>query len=388
MQPEITTLSSLVLTRDAAWLRYGFLLPHANAYLHATQKTLHCAIWRCRAYQIAPARRRSQRNRSIPRLFALRVSGQVLTAMKYCNQYQLGNTAYMLVAISFPVLAVVYYVYMKEQVGIIFRKDKWLYAIAVILFAAISIWYICIHSFDISTTEKLRQLWGSAYQVMAIFGCLIGFIASNKWDGHTSLIGRAIMFFSIGLLLQSFGQSVDSYYNFFEHQAIPYPSLGDIGFMGSVIAYIAGAVTVLKATGFQFSVKSVQKRLIAIVVPLIVLIACYLFFLHGYVFDWSYKVKILLDLAYPLGQAVYVSIVLIAYLTSRNYNLGAMKWPLFSLFIALAAQYLADFTFLYQANAGTWYVGGMNDFLYFLSYTLMALSLLVMGGVRRVLLEM
>ena len=219
---------------------------------------------------------------------------------------------------------------MKEQAASILRKDKWLYVIVFSLFVVITAWYLNIHSLNLSTTERMQQAWGSAYQIMALFGCFVGFSASKKWDGYKSLVGKAILFFSIGLLLQSFGQSVSSYYNFFEHQAIPYPSLGDIGFMGSVIAYIAGALQLLKATGFQFSAKSIQKRLVAIIVPLIILISSYLFFLQGYVFDWSNPTKIILDFAYPLGQATYISIVLIAYMTSLNYNLGIMKRPLFS----------------------------------------------------------
>jgi len=269
---------------------------------------------------------------------------------------------------------------MKEQAASIFHKDKWLYAIAVTLFIAITGWFAYIHSFDLSTTERQRQLWDSLYQVMALYGCVIGFIASKKWDGYKSLIGRSIMFFSIGLLLQSFGQSVDSYYNYFQNEAIPYPSLGDIGFMGSVIVYIAGSLLLLKATGFEFSIKSAKKKLIAIIVPLVILIACYLFFLHGYVFDWSDKLKIFLDFGYPLGQATYISIALIAFLSAKNYNLGIMKQPLFFILIALACQYVSDFMFLYQANANTWYVGGMNDYFYFVSYFLMTLALLVMGG--------
>ncbi len=276
----------------------------------------------------------------------------------------------------------------KDRAEQLLKNDKWLYGVAGILFVMLSVWYLRIHSLDLAETELLRQAWGSMYQVLAILGCTVGFMASKKWDGRKSLIGKALMLFAIGLLLQSFGQSVNSYYNFFEHHAIPYPSLGDVGFMGSVFAYIAGATVLLKASGFQFTVKSFKARMIAVIVPLVVLIASYAFFLNGYVFDWSNTVKILLDFAYPLGQATYISIVLLAYLTSFNYDLGVMKKPLLFLLIALAAQYAADFTFLYQANAGTWYVGGPNDFMYFTSYFLMALALLVMGGVRRILPEM
>lgn len=269
---------------------------------------------------------------------------------------------------------------MKEHIVRVLDRDSWFYVAIVILFIAIAGWYLYIHSFDLSGTGRIRQTWASAYQVVALFGCIVGFMASRKWDGYKSLIGRAITFFSIGLLLQSFGQSVTSYYIFFQHQAIPYPSMGDVGFMGSVIAYIIGAFFLLKTTGFQVSAKSIQKKLIAIVIPLVILISSYLFFLNGYVFDWSHPVKVILDFAYPFGQATYISIVLIAYMTSFNYNLGVMKKPLIFLLVALSFQYIADFTFLYQANAGTWYVGGFNDFLYFLSYFSMALALLVMGG--------
>jgi hypothetical protein len=277
---------------------------------------------------------------------------------------------------------------MIKETGNFLSKDKWLYAILCFLFVASAIWFAYIHTLDFSANERLRQEWASLYQVIALFGCIVGFIAAKKWDGHKSIVGKSILFFSVGLLLQTLGQSVVSYYNFFQNQSIPYPSLGDIGFMGTDIAYIVGAWYLLKATGFQYSKKTMKKKIIVIFVPLIVIISCYLFFLQGYQFDWSNPVKIVLDFAYPLGSATYISIVLIAYLTAINYSLGIMKKPLFFLLVALAFQYIADFTFLYQANAGTWSVGGLNDFLYFTSYCLMAFALLVMGGVRRILPEL
>jgi hypothetical protein len=57
-------------------------------------------------------------------------------------------------------------------------------------------WLLYIHSFDLSGTERVRQLWGSLYQVIAIFGGIVGFRAAKSWDGYKSLIGKAILFFS------------------------------------------------------------------------------------------------------------------------------------------------------------------------------------------------
>jgi hypothetical protein len=271
---------------------------------------------------------------------------------------------------------------MENNTSSVLKTDQLQYAVALVLFLFITIWYYYIHGIDTSSSEPVRQLWGSAYQIMAIFGGFVGLSVAGKW-GYRSLIGRAVMFFSIGLLLQSFGQSVSSYYNFFANQAIPYPSLGDIGFLGSVLAYIAGAYTLLKSTGFKYSIKSVKGKFLAIGVPLVLLVSSYWFFLRGYQFDWSNQVKIFLDFGYPFGQAIYVSIALMAYLISRNYLGGIMRRPIVFFIFALALQYFADFTFLYQANAGTWHVGGLNDFYYFCSYGLMAFALINIGSVRQ-----
>ena len=272
---------------------------------------------------------------------------------------------------------------MENQNSSAVNQSRFLYGVAIFCFVAISTWYFYIHSFGLDTTEGVRQIWGSSYQILALFGGIVGFFVSKRWSGHKSLVGRAIMYFSAGLLLQSFGQSVNSYYNFFEHQTIPYPSLGDIGFMGSVVAYISGAYLLMKVTGFQSLIKTVKGKIVAIGLPLIILLASYFFFLQGYEFDWTNKIKILLDFGYPFGQAFYVSLALLAFFMSRNFFGGIMKRPMFFLVIALIFQYVSDFTFLYQANAGTWYVGGMNDFLYAVSYFVMALAIIYIGTVSQ-----
>jgi hypothetical protein len=61
---------------------------------------------------------------------------------------------------------------------------------------------------------------------------------------------------------------------------------------------------------------------------------------------------------------------------SRKVLGGIMRIPILYLLIALIAQYLSDYIFLYQFNAGNWYVGGLNDFMYLLSYFLMAIGLI------------
>jgi hypothetical protein len=270
---------------------------------------------------------------------------------------------------------------MNEKISQAIGRNKALYAVAFLIFAVVSVTFFYIHSLSLDSTQSLRQAWGSAYQIMALFGGVVGLCISRKWGGYKSLVGKAIFFFSIGLLLQSLGQSVNSYYNYFQNQTIPYPSFGDVGFMGSVFAYIAGSVFLARATGFQLSIRSIKGKFFAIGIPLVVLVLSYSYFLQKYIFDWTNSIKIFLDFGYPLGQAFYVSMALLALIMSREYLGGVMKRPLMFIVVALMFQYISDFTFLYQANAGTWYVGGVNDFLYFISYFLMALALINMGSV-------
>jgi hypothetical protein len=248
--------------------------------------------------------------------------------------------------------------------------------IALVIFAVLTIWWLYLQGLDIEASGNSRQFWAAIYQVLALYGAIIGIVTSKYWGGVKSVIGRAILAFSVGLLLQSFGQSVYSYYIYFAQIEVPYPSLGDVGFFGSIFAYIYGAILLARASGVKVSLKSFDSQVTAIAIPLGLLIFSYIVFLGGYEFDLTSPLTIFLDFGYPLGQAIYVSIAILVFLLSRQFLGGMMKGPVLFLIFALVIQYFSDYTFLYQANRGSWIVGGINDFLYAVSYLLMALALI------------
>ncbi|MFH1608982.1 MAG: hypothetical protein ABH951_03150 [Patescibacteria group bacterium] len=260
-------------------------------------------------------------------------------------------------------------------------KNSNLSYVPVIIFIILSGWWVYINFLFPNVTTEDKQLFAAFYQILALFGAIVGFLMAKRWGGYKSLLGKALIFFSLGLLLQSFGQSVYSYFIFFQKIEIPYPSIGDIGFFGSIIAYILGVFYLSRVSGFHISWKSIQNKISSIVLPIIILAVSYFFFLKGYEFDWSDKLRIFLDFGYPFGQAIYVSIAILTLIVSRNVLGGIMKKPVLFLIFALIIQYFSDFVFLYQANAGTWSAGGVNDFMYMCSYFLMALSLIQLGSV-------
>ncbi len=102
----------------------------------------------------------------------------------------------------------------------------------------------------------------------------------------------------------------------------------------------------------------------------------YWVFLKGYEFDWSAPLKIFLEFGYPLGQAIYVSLAILTLFLTRGVLGGVMKNRVLFVLFALLMQYLADYTFLYQASQETWAAGGINDYMYLASYFIMALALL------------
>jgi hypothetical protein len=226
------------------------------------------------------------------------------------------------------------------------------------------------------------RIWAMFYNVIALVGAFSGLYLSKLWGGYRSIIGRASLVFALGLLAQSFGQNVYNYLYFTQGFNIqpPYPGLGDVGFFGSVLFYIYGVILLAKASGVRVSLKSFSSQVIAFIIPLVLLASSYFIFLKDYTFDWSDKLKIFLDFGYPLGQAFYVSIAILTLLLSRNLLGGLMKKPILLFLLALIAQYFSDFTFLYQANQGTFVVGGLVDCMYFVSYFIMTISLIKLGS--------
>jgi hypothetical protein len=249
--------------------------------------------------------------------------------------------------------------------------------LAACLFILLAIWWVVLHMAQASSGAL--QLWAASYQIIAFVGAIVGLKISVHWGGTKSIVGRAIIAFSCGLLLQCFGQSSYSWYIYYLHEPVPYPSIGDIGYFGSIVWYLYGAWMLAKASGVRISLRTVHSQLTAVLIPLVLLWVSYLMFLHDYSFDWSQPLKIFLDFGYPLGQATYVSVALLTYFLSRKVLGGIMRLPVLCLLGALVLQYSSDFSFLYQANAGSWYAGGWNDFLYMCSYLAMTLALAYIG---------
>jgi hypothetical protein len=235
-------------------------------------------------------------------------------------------------------------------------------------------WWISLRWIDVSNIQY--QIFSATYGLMALVGAIWGISISKKWGGETSVMGKAILFFSFGLLAQEFGQLVYSAYAFFQNIQIPYPSVGDIGYFGSIPLYIMGVIYIAKACGISLKMSIIESKIKAVLIPLFILLLGYCLFLLNYTFDLSQPLKIVLDFGYPLGQAIYISLAIIVYLLSQKVLGGVMKKRIFFIIFALCVQFLSDYTYLFQSMHQLAYPGSINDLIYLLAYLTMTLSLL------------
>lgn len=249
-----------------------------------------------------------------------------------------------------------------------------------ILFAAFTVWWVSIYGRGLTDSSE-NTYFTLSYCVLALYGSIAGWFYARKWGGFQSKLGRAIGFFALGLFAQFVGQVLYNTYIYFLGIELPYPSVGDVSFFASVLFYIIAVVMLAKVSGFKLTLGTYRGKLQAVLIPLAILLVSYWILLDGYEPDWSNIIVTFLDFGFPVGQAVYVSIAILALLISKNILGGVMRNPIMLLIAALIVQYLADFSFSYQASRETWYAGGSNDFMFALAYFLMSVALFSIGSV-------
>jgi len=261
---------------------------------------------------------------------------------------------------------------MKNKIFTIFAST--LYVVFVIFWA-----YIALKG--LQGYHSIAEIFSGLYGLMALSGGIFGLIVGKKFGGFKSYIGATVMFISLGLLAQEAGQLTYSAYTQLFNVEVPYPSWGDVGYFGSVILYILAAWNAVKAVRTKVALSSKLNRTLITMLPLLLLGISCVVFLRDYKADSTDVLATILDFAYPLGQALYIAIALLALLLSRSFLGGIMRKAVLLLIAAFVLQYSADFMFLYQHNQHTWKTAGPNELLYLTAYFVTTLSLIRFNGV-------
>ena len=91
-------------------------------------------------------------------------------------------------------------------------KKEWQVKVAVVLLLALTVWWgVGLLNPDTYSTRYFGD-YPSIYGVMALWGGFWGFSISKHWGGMKSVMGKAIIMFSLGLFAQEVGQIIYAYY--------------------------------------------------------------------------------------------------------------------------------------------------------------------------------
>lgn len=228
------------------------------------------------------------------------------------------------------------------------------------------VWWL--HLFVFKIVGKLENdLWVVYFTFIPFIGAINGFRISRKWGGWKSVIGRSLVFLSLGSLGWAFGNFVWSYFNLVEKISIPYPSIADIGFFSIIPFWTLGMLYMIKVIGGKFAWRSLHGKIIVIVLPLIGFFVSYFLFLNSITLSGQFNLTKFLDIAYPLGDAITITTALIAFGVSTRMLGGRMRIPIIILIFGFFAEYFADFWFSYGNSNGIFYNGSWIDFSYFVA---------------------
>lgn len=234
-------------------------------------------------------------------------------------------------------------------------------------YVALIVWWLTI--FFSGTKDSTYNLaFAFAYGLIPLFGGCLGILEARHWGMLKSAMGKALIFFSSGLITWGLGEMVWSYYTLVLHVEIPYPSLADAVWIFSWPLWSIGIFFLSFATGAKFSLRKRTGQFQLIIIPAIAIaVSYYLLIIVARQGSWTSGggiLKIFFDFAYPILDIMVLTFSLLLYGLSFKYLGGRFKWAVLIILSGFVFDYLADLTFTYTTTAGTFYNGSWIDLLF------------------------
>lgn len=160
------------------------------------------------------------------------------------------------------------------------------------------------------------------------------------------------------------------------HYYTLYPSISELGYSGSIIAYIYGAYLLARYVRVSPSPTSISRTTIVWGVSVFMFAITYLLYLKDYAFNPDNLLSAIFDFGYPVLESVYVALSIFVLVHSSSIGGGLLKKPIVFLVMALILQYVSDSYFVYEFNNNNWYSGNINDFSYLFAYFMLTLAII------------
>lgn len=138
-----------------------------------------------------------------------------------------------------------------------------------------------------------------------------------------------------------------------------------------------------KVCGLTFSLRQLGGKIALLVIPLIAAISSYYLLFQvarsGELDTTGGLEKLIFDLAFPIWDALILTLGLLLYGLTLNYLGGRFKLPVIITIFGFIFAYVTDFSYSYTTTLGTFFVGNWVDLLYtttffFLAYGITSLN--------------
>lgn len=242
-----------------------------------------------------------------------------------------------------------------------YQKILGIYILAVILF-----WIVL--NISQQTTSIYNYLYSFSFGLIPLIGGIFGLLKSKHWGRFQSDVGKGLFFVSLGLFAWGMGAMVWSYYNFFLGLPAPYPSLADLGFGPSILLYGIGAIYLAKYSGANYGIQNRYLKIFSIIAPVFILIISYYILVvvarDGVLVSVpKLSFKTILDILYPFGDFLALSLAVVLSGLSIEYMSGKYVAEVIAIYLGLAVMFIGDTIFSYTTTTGTFYNGNFGDLL-------------------------
>ncbi|MCX6817328.1 MAG: hypothetical protein NTU57_00540 [Candidatus Aenigmarchaeota archaeon] len=194
-----------------------------------------------------------------------------------------------------------------------------------------------------------------------LFICTWVGVDSARTFTFKSAFGKSLFYISIGLLSWGLGNLVWFFYNI-SGSEVPYPSLADIGYLGTIPFAAYGLFLLLKSVKVKLDAKTVAK---VIIPPLLVFLVIFPIFIYEKLFEEVPMLTKILNVVYPLGDVVFLSFAL-AILTITYGSMLFKSLGIISLGFIIEA--VADFAFSYTTSIGAYYTASWVDIIFTIAF--------------------
>jgi hypothetical protein len=221
--------------------------------------------------------------------------------------------------------------------------------------------------------------------ILPLVGGLGAMYKSREWKTMESFVGKGIFFLGLGIFCWGVGGLIWAYFNFIEGIPAPYPSVADLFYGPSVFFYAVGVVYLARASGADLGLRRKYAKLAITIVSSTMFVLSYYFLVivarEGVlVSEGSSVVKSILDVLYPLGDFVSLTVAVLISGLSFRFLTKEYRLAISALLVGLFVMFIADSMFSYTTTQGTYYNANFGDLLFAVGIFLLTFGVLGFCG--------